>query len=170
MVQFTVGTPSTNNRRMVLWCLDDGEFQNLTRSTLPVLAYWLDDPTRLSALCRETGLSDDPNARVCFEYPVGSGAGGKPSFTDAMVLGESWAIAVEGKWHEPGYESVAAWREHGRDPDHRQSVVDRWASYIRPFSRLQGERWAPNWDECVYQMLHRTASACSMGRLDYPFN
>ena len=162
MVRYTVGTPTTNNRKMVLWGMGDGEFMNLTRSTLPVLSYWLDDPTRLATLCGELGLSENPNARICFEYPVGSGASGKPSFTDAMVLGENWVIAVEGKWHEPGYETVAKWREKGKDPDHRQSVVDRWADHIKPFSSLSGTAWDPIWDECVYQMLHRTASACAV--------
>jgi hypothetical protein len=137
----------------------DYEFRNLTRSTLPLLAYWRNEATVLSTIGTALGIGDLVNARVSFEYATASAdPRDKASYTDVMVESPSTAIAIEGKWTEPRYETVSEWRRKGSESN-REKVLSHWLRLIR--------QKAPTLDEggvaqTVYQMVHRTASACAI--------
>jgi len=94
------------------------------------------------------------------EYQVKAPMGrGKASHTDLMLLNDSQAIAMEAKWTEPRYPEVCAWDDKSTN---RQQVLEGWLSLIRPFALPPLAR--DNVHHTVYQMLHRTASACSFHR------
>jgi hypothetical protein len=137
----------------------DYEFRNLTRSTLPLLAYWRNEGAVLSTIGAALGIDDLVNARVSFEYATPSaGLRDKASYTDVMVESPSTAIAIEGKWREPRYETVSEWRCKGNESN-REKVLSHWLRLIR--------QKAPALDQggvaqTLYQMIHRTASACAI--------
>ena len=92
----------------------DNEFKNLTRSTLPLLAYWKVRAAVLGLIGSACGISDLASATVTEEFPTPSAAPhDKASFTDVMVASSSTALAIEGKWTEPRYEIVSDWLKRG---------------------------------------------------------
>ncbi len=137
----------------------DDEFRNLTRSTLPLLAYWRNQAAALAGIGSALGLSDLGSACVTPEFPTPSaGPHNKASFTDVMIESHDAKIAVEGKWTEPRYETVSVWLQAGRNPANRKDVLAHWAALIRrKANRLDEGALA----EIPYQMIHRTASACA---------
>jgi hypothetical protein len=143
--------------------IPDYEFKNLTRSTLPLLAWWKDKAAALELIGEKCGFDDLADALVCFEFSTASaGPHDKASYTDVMVESRSTAIAIEGKWTEPRHETVSEWSQNGNTTN-RQRVLAHWLSLIR-------NRAAKLDDSAIqdipYQMLHRTASACArMGKL-----
>lgn len=132
----------------------DSEFKNLTRSTIALLAYWRTPETRLRFLAEELGAPDLVNAVITPEFPTPS-MSGKASFTDLLVESSTTAIAIEGKRNEGRYASVADWRG---DSDNRRRVLDHWCSLIRRRAAFPEDTTL---DALVYQMIHRTASACA---------
>jgi hypothetical protein len=150
------------------------EFKNLTRSTIPLLAYWGDEGL-VAGVLRGLKIEQRSDDKLCFEYPVKSAGGNTPSYTDVMYLsgpmetgnvgmpmptGYRVAVAVEGKATEPMYETVAEWLQVG-DPQNRMRVLRHWIEAIRSRTgRMEEDRLGA----VVYQMLHRTASVCSEGR------
>ena len=137
----------------------DSEFKNLTRSTIPLLAYWRDQVKVLATIGSALGIDDLINAQVSFEWPTPSASlHDKASYTDVMVESSSTAIAIEGKWTEPRYDSVADWQHKGNEPN-RKKVLSHWFDLIKQKApTLSENRFA----HIPYQMLHRTASACAM--------
>jgi hypothetical protein len=102
-----------------------------------------------------------PN-RTDLEYGVPSPKhGGNPSQTDAMVISDKVVMAVEAKWTEPRYETVAKrlskLEADGADP---RVTLNGWLQHLQPFAthRLQ----TGDFTDIVYQVLHRAASACAM--------
>lgn len=137
----------------------DKDFSKITRSTVPLAAFWNDQDRALSTLSRALGV-DLAAASVEAEYatPVRGLGRGKASMTDIMVRTPTLAVAVEGKWTEPRYKDVAKWRGNSMNKGH---VLGHWLSLIRQHADVPT---TPNVDALVYQMLHRTASACAAGR------
>lgn len=138
--------------------IPDYEFKNLTRSSLPLLAWWKNKAAALALIGDKCGFDDLADASVSFEFPTPSaGPHDKASYTDVMVESLSTAIAIEGKWTEPRYETVAKWSEQGNVAN-RKKVLAHWLGLIR--NRATGLD-----DDAIqqipYQMLHRTASACA---------
>jgi len=142
--------------------LPDKEFASPSRSTLPLLAWW-----RNRSLPAE--IYGDDNYTIEVEAQVASttttNASGKrhknrPSCTDIMIRGGSAAAAVEGKWTEPAYDTVARWL--GPKPtNNKLAVLDHWAELVQPYCGTIDRDLLAG---CTYQMLHRTASACAQGR------
>ena len=136
----------------------DSEFKNLTRSTIPLLVYWRDPQRILHLLRNELGIDDlDDRADVRFEFAtkVKRPGRGKASMTDVMVTSPSARIAIEAKWTEPRYLTVADWAGTSRNKAH---VRNHWLALI---GRITPFRDGTSIDALVYQMLHRTASACA---------
>ncbi|MFZ0229237.1 MAG: hypothetical protein WAL41_20345, partial [Mycobacterium sp.] len=138
----------------------DREFENLTRSTIPLLSYWADPVIRLAHLCKALGVNDNGQGSFCFEYPVKSLGRNKASFTDAMYISTQVAIAIEAKSTEPQYDTVEKWLKRGNDVSHRREVARHWLEIIE-------KRTGSRIDDCVsdpliYQMVHRLASLCSI--------
>src|SRR5207247_1327469 len=88
----------------------DAEFRSPFRSTIPLLAFWRDAEAALSMLSKGLSLPRQERVELLFEHQVGVKAGrGKASHTDLMVRSERWAVAIEAKYTEPGYETAAQW-------------------------------------------------------------
>lgn len=148
--------------------------QSPTRSTVPLLDMALNVPTQLLSIVDECGA--EPNSDFRFEYEVRSGSEtARPSQTDLMVLGRSSALAVEAKWTEPVYESVATRlkrRTKDRKDDqseqakaldraHQEAEVGAWLARLQP---LAAEPLTTvSMADVVYQMIHRAASALATG-------
>jgi hypothetical protein len=140
--------------------LPDDCFDKVTRSTIPLLDYWREPVDRLQSLGALLGWPAFTAAELLFErqVPVVQGKG-KASFTDLMIVGEQSAIAIEAKYTEPPYQSVADWLEQG-DAANRARVLGGWLSRI---GQVAGTVFGTAAVEALpYQLIHRTASACSM--------
>jgi hypothetical protein len=142
--------------------MPDGEFRNLTRSTIPLLSYWSQPERRLTELClRLFGPFCALGGDLCFEYPVKSVGRAKPSFSDLMYLTERCAFAVESKSREPLSGTVRQWLINQGASASRQQVLKHWLNLVRQKTEAIDESQV---QDVVYQMLHRTASVCSTGR------
>jgi hypothetical protein len=135
------------------------ELASPRRSTVPLLAFWANPDSRFRELAKYTGLDPIPPVDFCFEFPVHVQHGkGKASFTDLMIISASFAVAIEAKYTEPEYETVEKWlSKPGRK--NREAVLGGWLSLIQQATgvRLELAQVA----KCPYQLIHRTASACS---------
>ena len=80
------------------------------RSTVPLVDYWRDPELRLGALWDQLHVRQSGDTDMHFEHEVPVQLGrGKSSFTDLMIFTDSVAVAIEAKFTEPRYESVATW-------------------------------------------------------------
>ena len=137
------------------------EFASPFRSTVPLLALFKDGAPRLTSLLAELGMPND--ASLHFEYRVDSPRGkGRPSQTDLMVLSGDRSLAIEAKWTEPRYETVRERAGRDEDNQNRLQVIDGWIELVNrqanPAANFAGV------SHCVYQMLHRAASACAAAK------
>ena len=138
--------------------IPDYEFKNLTRSTLPLLAWWKDRAAALAVIGKKCGFDDLAGASVCFEFPTPSASPrDKASYSDVLIESLSTAIAIEGKWTEPRYETVSKWSQQS-NTGNRQKMLTHWLALIR---NRAGELHDSAVEKIPYQMIHRAASACS---------
>lgn len=109
----------------------DSEFDSPRRSTVLLLDYWrsFDDAVKRT---EEFICADFSNQiRLHFEYSVPVQAGkGKPSITDLMLLGDSAAFALEGKYKENPYPTVSKWLIDSAEQNRRE-VLGGWLSLIQ---------------------------------------
>jgi hypothetical protein len=134
----------------------DGEFKSSTRSTIPMLTLLLHGRRLFDDIAAHLGLPNDCD--LFLEYTVRPPRGrGTSSHTDVMLKASASALAIEGKWTEPMYESVGTWLKNGNDPTNRQTVRDGWLSLLQ--RHVKTPLTATDFDTVVYQMLHRAASA-----------
>ncbi len=137
-------------------------FASPRRSTVPLLDYWREPQQRLGEFAAAIGLDLGLPAELSFEFPVRPPKGrGKPSFTDLMISTQDAAVAIEAKFTEPPYQDVRSWL---RDPVevNRSDVLRGWLQLINGAvgcSLQQDSVMA-----LPYQLIHRTASACSVER------
>lgn len=147
-----------------------GAFASPYRSTIPLLACLRDDMPGFQRILAACGVAGQ--VTVHCEFKVDSPTGiGNASQTDAMVFSETTAVAIEAKWTEPRYESIAkrlkrlppkSQRPTDFDEESylgsQRALVDGWLDLLRPVaaSRLS----LNDVDGAVYQMVHRAASAC----------
>jgi hypothetical protein len=132
------------------------------RSTVPLLALWRWPMEPLGNLGRAIGANLTTPIELSFEYtvPVRRGAG-KPSCTDLMILSAESGVAIEAKFTEPGYETVQEWL--GPAPsDNRRAVLAGWLEGIADTTGAAIDIGAIQ--ALPYQMIHRAASACAVGR------
>lgn len=164
MASMHFGRPDAMEFEALVQAYSDHDLAKITRSTVPLLDYWRKPDVRLEALGAALGTPLVPDAQLRFEYPVPSVGRAKASYTDLMVLADGVTVAVEAKWTEPRYDTVGEWLAKGDDPGFREEVRRHWLGLISPHSRL-GERVVEaDVSGCVYQALHRIASACSTQR------
>jgi hypothetical protein len=96
------------------------------------------------------------------EYPVSPPTGrGKASHTDLMLKSRTSALAIEAKWTEPMYESVERWLQRGTNQRNRLDVLDGWLVLLQRHATKSLVR--ADFNDVVYQMLHRTASVAEFG-------
>jgi len=143
--------------------LSSADLPKPTRSTVPFLCYWKGYHKRLPELLGKLNVRMTDDAVLSFEHRVPSlNSRATPSHTDLMVMTSDAAIAIEGKWTEGMYATISKWIADGKYPDSRRKVAEHWVGLIQPFAdRTLSLETLPA-DQIVYQLLHRTASACRM--------
>jgi len=141
----------------------DKELPAITRSTVPLLAYWKSYNDRVPNLLGKLFATAVPSANLHFELTIPSAKIGstkklnRPSQTDLMIFANNLAVAIEAKWTEPRYPVVAEWL--GPKPtSNKLTVIDHWLAMISRHTGTQLDREA--FTEIVYQAIHRAASAC----------
>lgn len=137
------------------------------RSTAMLLAYWRHYEHRLPHFCGALGFNLAPpvEEHLRFEHQFSPPAGqGRASCTDLLIEVPGLAMAVEAKRTEPEYESVREWLREPPEPN-RQAVLNGWLRTINNATAANLNM------ECVmnvtYQLIHRTASACSRNAQSY---
>lgn len=139
--------------------------QSPYRSTVPLLSLVEHSRPDWNSLLTVLGVPLD--STVYFEYCVASpNPAGNPSQTDAMLMSDSTVWAVEAKWTEPRYETVAKRigkpEPDGSDP---RKTIDGWLKHLQPYATRELRV-----DDCldvVYQVLHRAASACAVATANH---
>lgn len=147
------------------------------RSTVPLLALLKESGAAL-ALLEALGVGSD--AQLYCEYTVDPPRGrGRASHTDLMIIDSNTCWAIEAKWTEPRYPTVAKWIEEstaGSRRRNRYKVAQGWVELIssriadstriesclrRSDEEIEHGHVAADITPVVYQMLHRAASACA---------
>jgi hypothetical protein len=132
------------------------------RSTVPLVDYWRDPELRLRHLWNQLQVRQPGDTDMHFEHDVPVQRGrGKPSYTDLMIFADDVAVAIEAKFTEPRYESVATWLG-GAPTTNRVDVLEGWLCAIEAAAEASIQRDAVR--ELPYQLIHRTASVCCVGR------
>ena len=134
--------------------------QSPYRSTVPLLDLVENSPTEWRNLLESWGAPRQ--ASVHIEFRVSSPkSGGNPSQTDAVLMSGTGIWAIEAKWTEPRYETVASRiREPESDGGDPQITVNGWLARLQPFAKRDLK--IEDTLDVVYQVLHRAASACSI--------
>jgi len=142
----------------LLEAMPDTEFLGLTRSTVPLLAWW-NEKEHVRAAGESLGLGNLQAGDAWFEYAVSPacascGGHGKASFTDLLLECGDQVVAIEAKHREKPYATVGEWL--GSTPsENKKRVLHHWLQCCIG-SAVPSEECAA----LVYQMVHRTASAC----------
>ncbi|MGI9043943.1 MAG: hypothetical protein ACR2GK_07425 [Gemmatimonadaceae bacterium] len=134
---------------------------------MPLLALLKDNWTVFAIALAECGLTGELS--VAMERTVRSKApGDRPSFTDAMVTSPTRVLAIEAKWTEPRYPVVrkrlARTSPHAnklvqsQDLARNRAFITGWLDHMRPVATIPLD--LDGFQDCVYQMVHRAASAC----------
>jgi hypothetical protein len=132
------------------------------RSTVPLVDYWRVPEQRLRDLWEQLCVPQPGDTEMHFEHEVPVQRGrGKTSFTDLMIFADDVAVAIEAKFTEPRYESVATWLG-GTPTTNRVDVLEGWLCAIETAAGTSISRDAVR--EIPYQLIHRTASVCCVGR------
>lgn len=146
---------------------DVGEFASPTRSTVPLLALLKDGAPRFRRILENLGMTREADLHMEFKVNPPRGTG-RPSQTDLMARASDNAIAIEAKWTEPRYPNVSqraasdsedAGDSKDRDDSNRSDVIQGWIDLIQP--RVSKPLRREEFGDCVYQLLHRAASACA---------
>lgn len=132
------------------------------RSTVPLVDYWRVPEQRLRDLWETLRVPQPIDTDLHFEHEVPVQRGrGKSSFTDLMILADDVSVAIEAKFTEPRYESVASWL--GAEPTtNRVDVLEGWLCAIEAAAETSIPRDAVR--DLPYQLIHRTASVCCAER------
>lgn len=133
------------------------EFDSPFRSTIPLVMTVQYFPQLFLKLTNNKELSE---YKIIFEYetPVQKGKG-LPSYSDLMLLNSQESICIEAKRTEPRYEKVEKWLNGTKN---RELVLEGWIELINKKSINKIE--IKDVISFPYQMVHRTASACSTSK------
>ncbi|HMV41017.1 MAG TPA: hypothetical protein PK079_11935 [Leptospiraceae bacterium] len=154
------GKPGKIDYDTIINMFPKNSINSVRTSSLPLLVYWKDTDKKLKKILSFLKLNSSDKYSLCFEYPTSSGAKGKASMTDLMILSDSKKIAIEAKFTEVTgkYEVIENWLQNP-NKDNRKNVLENWIQMIQPFS--SSELKIENIKTIPYQFLHRTASACA---------
>ena len=148
-------------------------FQSPYRSTVPLLSLVEHSRQDWNALLESWGAPTDATVHV--EYCVPSAnSSGNPSQTDALLISDTAVWAVEAKWTEPRYPTVAKRltqqprydtmeeRLSRREADlaDAKEAVNGWLAHLNQFAERPLQ--LKDVSDVVYQVLHRAASACAV--------
>jgi hypothetical protein len=133
------------------------EFESTTRSTVPMLDLLIHSRAVFDKVIDTFGFPTQYHLHL--EYTIGPFDGrGKASHTDVMLTSEVGSLAIEAKWTEPMYPAVKDWPEKGvtRTPN-QEAVLNGWLTKL-------GQTASAPFNDVIYQMLHRAASAAVASR------
>lgn len=133
------------------------EFCSPYRSTVPLLSLIKDGNKLLSKILSDIGLNFIRDYHLEFKINPPRG-GGRASQTDLMIRGPGESLAIEAKWTEPRYDTVAEWRKKGERPKNKGIVLRGWLDLIQPHTQRILD--VDHFSDAVYQTVHRAASAC----------
>ncbi len=137
------------------------EFKSPYRSTIPLLILCKTRPNHLLRLAKNI---EESSAEYIFEFETPTVKGkGSPSCTDLMIKYSSSCIAIEAKWTEPAYISVDRWIKKG-NIENRKQVLEGWLEIISNLYKINIS--IDMVIDLPYQLIHRTASACSLEKKD----
>lgn len=136
------------------------QFESPTRSTVPLLSLLHHAPTKFKEIVDRLGF---PSGYDLFlEYTVSPPVGrGKASHTDVMLRVGEDALAIEAKWTEPVGTTIGKWLKDGKMQANREAVLKGWRSLLK--KHVQTSFDVAKFNDVVYQMLHRAASATATG-------
>ncbi|RZJ34733.1 MAG: hypothetical protein EOO51_08375 [Flavobacterium sp.] len=135
------------------------EFKSPFRSTIPLIVLYKNNQIPDFKYLNET-----PSiiSRKTFEYQTNVRKGrGLPSCTDLMIENQDFCIAIESKRSEPPYQKVESWLKINLN---RELVLEGWLEIINSHLRLNIS--LKEIGGLPYQLIHRVASACSIGKKD----
>ncbi|MGO8816567.1 MAG: DUF6946 family protein [Terriglobia bacterium] len=164
MVSMRYGDKVVADFEQIVKLLIPGAVLSPVHSTVPLVDFWRRPDSVLAQLSGTIGVELSPPIGLCFEYPVPVQRGrGKASFTDLMITASSAAVAIEAKFTEPRGETVHKWL---RDPPetNRTDVLEGWLDLIRKVTGASLSVHSVM--DLPYQLIHRTASVCSVDRPD----
>lgn len=136
------------------------EFNSPRRSTIPMLSLMLHNSKMFNEIVTE--LEMPTNLDLFLEHQVKSPADSHTySDTDVMLKSSSDVLAIEAKWTEPMCDDVKNWlpTEDGIDGP---AVLKGWLDLLLKVIPKRGLR-AEDFDDVIYQMIHRAASAAATG-------
>lgn len=150
-----------NTIREAVPLYSSNEFDSATRSTIPMLTLLGHFPDLFNKIVRE--IEFPTNYDMFLEYTVGPFKGrGKPSHTDVMLKSGKDSMAIEVKWTEQIYPDVKDWPKKGATKTQNQkAVLEGWLDALS--KRLAKSLDLSHFDNVVYQMIHRAASAAFAG-------
>ena len=100
------------------------ERRTLHKARIPTRSNWRDPEVRLHALWEQLRIRQPGDTDMHFEHEVPVQRGrGRSSFTDLMIFANDVAVAIEAKFTEPRYESVATWLS-GASTTNRVDVLE----------------------------------------------
>jgi hypothetical protein len=137
-----------------------GEFESPTRSTIPMLSLLIHAPDTFNEIVQLLAMPSAYDLYLEFQVPPPQGQG-MASHTDVMLRSGAESLAIEAKWTEPMYPPVGPWLIAGNNPQNRVNVLDGWLDLLQ--QRVTKQLVANEFNDVIYQMLHRAASAASAG-------
>jgi hypothetical protein len=150
-MKYTLGNPNGMTMNQIIELGNTEHFSKLTCSIIPTIDYWKNKKNRIiTELIKE-------DCDVCFEYPVKSITNATSSYTDVMLISETTAVAVESKWNE-SIEFLC--KDH--KAKRKDKVQQHWINIISGY--LNKEFTLKQFENIEYQLLHRVASACYLGK------
>jgi hypothetical protein len=150
-MKYALGNPQGMTINQIIELGNNEHFSKLTCSIIPTIDYWKNLNNRILT---ELMLSD---CDICFEYPVQSIKNAPSSYTDVMLLSGDTVIAVESKWTE-NIGVLCKYHKAVRKNEVQQHWITIISNYLNKEFRLE------QFQEIEYQLLHRVASACSLGK------
>jgi hypothetical protein len=151
MKNFFLGNPQGMTMNQIIELGNNEHFSKLTCSIIPTIDYWKNLDNRIL-----TEFMLD-NCEICFEYPVASIKNGTSSYTDVMLISSHTVVAIESKWKEKIGNYCKDHKAKRKD-----EVQKHWISIISNY--LNKELAIEKFKDIEYQLLHRVASACSLGK------
>jgi hypothetical protein len=164
MIEFRWDTTAVVDFGALVHAIPADVLNSPRRSVIPLIDFFRQPSTALVALGSALQLELVGATELAFEYAVPPPKGqGKPSYTDLMIRCADVSIAIEAKYTEPRYESVRSWLGTSPTPN-RLAVLTGWLSLIN--KTAQEPVGVESVLDLPYQLVHRTASACSTAATD----
>lgn len=161
MIEILLNRKPVHDFKELVKSFPKSQFDSPRRSTVLLLDSWRTFEPNVNYIEESLRADFSANCRIHFEYRVSPPKGkGKASFTDVMLCGNGTVAAVEAKFKDPAGDDVSKWLSKGNKPTNRKQVLEGWLSLIECATGVSLS--AKEVSTLPYQLIHRTASACSI--------